>query len=333
MKVTSLVRGWALLPQHISPTVYSYGRLCISGASKLSEVCTWRSYLVEFRGSAPSFRFAELNDAAISAVGPAWSATDVIDYTAVVSDTQSAVPVCCYVKFPNDAVAQAVAQRCSLVRRILQVWGDGTTPLEALADAEKHFEERVDPVITAGTGKGTWRMKFERFGKEGRSGMTDQERRDLLTQLAPIGLKFKGRVDLKSPEHHLVYLEDWHTYHDELHALIAQIKTQRLQAVTGGLDSSHSTHADSPDVVALRKLKYKPLRCIIGRVVGEGPAVVTRYDLRNRPFIGTTSMNPLSAYLSANAARVTAGQRVLDPFCGTGSLLVAAASLGEHNGQ
>ena len=39
-------------------------------------------------------------------------------------------------------------------------------------------------------------------------------------------------------------------------------------------------------------------------------------------------MNALSAHLCANAARIEAGQTVLDPFCGTGSLLIAAAHLG-----
>jgi len=43
---------------------------------------------------------------------------------------------------------------------------------------------------------------------------------------------------------------------------------------------------------------------------------------------GTTSMNALSAHLCANAAHIEAGQMVLDPFCGTGSLLIAAAHLG-----
>ena len=39
-------------------------------------------------------------------------------------------------------------------------------------------------------------------------------------------------------------------------------------------------------------------------------------------------MNALSAHLCANAAHIEAGQMVLDPFCGTGSLLIAAAYLG-----
>ena len=39
-------------------------------------------------------------------------------------------------------------------------------------------------------------------------------------------------------------------------------------------------------------------------------------------------MDSVSAHLTANAGRVSKGDLVLDPFCGTGSLLLAAASLG-----
>lgn len=54
------------------------------------------------------------------------------------------------------------------------------------------------------------------------------------------------------------------------------------------------------------------------------------YDLKRRPYIGTTSMPPEEALLMSNLARVQRGQLVYDPFCGTGSLLVAAANYGAH---
>lgn len=62
--------------------------------------------------------------------------------------------------------------------------------------------------------------------------------------------------------------------------------------------------------------------------IAVGPSIVGIFDLKSRPFIGTTSMNALFAHIAANAANVQVGQRVLDPFCGTGSLLLAAAYLG-----
>jgi tRNA (guanine10-N2)-methyltransferase len=82
------------------------------------------------------------------------------------------------------------------------------------------------------------------------------------------------------------------------------------------------------DAHAAEELVYQPLRYFFGRVVAEGPGIVNDFALSTRPFVGTTAMNALCAHLSANAAQVLPGQCVLDPFCGTGSLLVAAAYLG-----
>lgn len=59
-------------------------------------------------------------------------------------------------------------------------------------------------------------------------------------------------------------------------------------------------------------------------------AVLGRYDLKKRPYIGTTSMPPEESTLLANMALVRPGQLAYDPFCGTGSLLVAAAHCGAH---
>lgn len=58
--------------------------------------------------------------------------------------------------------------------------------------------------------------------------------------------------------------------------------------------------------------------------------MLRKYDLKRRPYIGTTSMPPEESILMANLAAVVPGHLVYDPFCGTGSLLVAAAHCGAH---
>lgn len=57
---------------------------------------------------------------------------------------------------------------------------------------------------------------------------------------------------------------------------------------------------------------------------------LSKYDLRKRPYIGTTSMPPEESVVMANMCRIKPGDLVYDPFCGTGSLLVAAAHFGAH---
>lgn len=51
-------------------------------------------------------------------------------------------------------------------------------------------------------------------------------------------------------------------------------------------------------------------------------------SLKTRKFIGNTSMDPQLSVLMANQALVEPGHLVLDPFVGTGSLLVPAAKFG-----
>lgn len=58
--------------------------------------------------------------------------------------------------------------------------------------------------------------------------------------------------------------------------------------------------------------------------------LLSKYDLRKRPYIGTTSMPPEESIVMANMCRIKPGELVYDPFCGTGSLLVAAAHFGAH---
>lgn len=51
-------------------------------------------------------------------------------------------------------------------------------------------------------------------------------------------------------------------------------------------------------------------------------------SLKTRKFIGNTSMDPTLSVLMANQAMVSNGDLVLDPFVGSGSLLVPAAKFG-----
>jgi len=63
--------------------------------------------------------------------------------------------------------------------------------------------------------------------------------------------------------------------------------------------------------------------------VGEGQREkITKLSIKKRKYIGNTTMDPQLSLLMANLGKVNAGRLVLDPFVGTGSLLVAAAEFG-----
>ena len=53
----------------------------------------------------------------------------------------------------------------------------------------------------------------------------------------------------------------------------------------------------------------------------------SKYDLKSRPYLGPTSTSHELAFLMANQAEIKEGDIVLDPFAGTGSILIACSAL------
>ena len=72
-----------------------------------------------------------------------------------------------------------------------------------------------------------------------------------------------------------------------------------------------------------------PRRVFLGRLVGGGNrAAVTKYDLKKRHYLSTTSMDAEVALVAANMVHAQPGKLICDPFVGTASLLVACAHFG-----
>lgn len=71
------------------------------------------------------------------------------------------------------------------------------------------------------------------------------------------------------------------------------------------------------------------LSCALGLKVGDGARdTANTYDLKRRPYIGTTSMDAALSLVTANLALAAPARLCLDPFVGTGSFLLAAAHFG-----
>lgn len=66
----------------------------------------------------------------------------------------------------------------------------------------------------------------------------------------------------------------------------------------------------------------------LGRLLARSPALPARFDLKQRPYISTTSMAADLALLTANLALAAPGKLFYDPFAGTGSFPLASAAFG-----
>ncbi|KAE9420161.1 hypothetical protein Angca_008914, partial [Angiostrongylus cantonensis] len=75
----------------------------------------------------------------------------------------------------------------------------------------------------------------------------------------------------------------------------------------------------------------EPNRLFFCRLICHGQAKLkTLYDIKRRLYIGNTTMDPELAFIQSNASSVRADDLVLDPFMGTGGLLLSAAEFGAY---
>ncbi|RMC13026.1 hypothetical protein DUI87_10556 [Hirundo rustica rustica] len=106
-------------------------------------------------------------------------------------------------------------------------------------------------------------------------------------------LPFKGKVNLKNPEHIFWILEDY------------------------GMNPN-----DVPE---------EPMHLYFGRWIADGQReLIESYSVKKRHFIGNTSMDACLSFIMANHGRVKPNDIVYDPFVGTGGLLISSAHFGAY---
>jgi tRNA G10 N-methylase Trm11 len=299
------------------------------------------THLIEFRGrdSFSNFRLDELED-----VLSCYHAEEggrfkyKLDIEPVIKDVDavSKYPICGYVSFPNEDVAREVAMKCSQVRSVIEVWGDAPNLQETCRQVEDVSTKWIQEVYSgnAHSSSDSWRVIFRRFGKGGKSGLDCKGKTDLLENHFFDSLdQFPTNVDLTdSATHTMIYLENWSTY--QAHLMEQKDRRLRKSQIDASFEDDVVQETSIDAAVAHAKdsmdTKYRPSRYLFGRVIATNENVGDRYDVKKRPFIGTTTMDAISSHIAANAARIRQHDVVLDPFCGTGSLLISAAALGAN---
>ncbi|XP_023318558.1 tRNA (guanine(10)-N2)-methyltransferase homolog [Trichogramma pretiosum] len=106
-------------------------------------------------------------------------------------------------------------------------------------------------------------------------------------------LPYKGTVSLKDPDKILYYIEYY------------------------GLDANN--------------VPEKPENVFFGRWITDGQRnLMKELSLKQRKFIGNTSMDPQLSVIMVNQTKAKEGDIILDPFVGTGSVLISAAKFGAY---
>ncbi|XP_021713615.1 tRNA (guanine(10)-N2)-methyltransferase homolog [Chenopodium quinoa] len=189
-----------------------------------------------------------------------------------------------FVNIPSEDIARNIAKRSILVKGMYEIWGEGTS-YEQLEEAVNAYpDERKLPYLTS---ENTFKINIDSFGKT----FSTQEQKELLQRLAFI--PFKGRVDLRNPDHNFWFIE---------------------------IDKYEANNGLPPIVEK---------RIFFGREIGAADRkLLPTYQLKSRVYIGPTAMDAEMAFLMANQGLAAPGKFVYDPFVGTGSILVAAAHFG-----
>jgi len=204
----------------------------------------------------------------------------------------------------GEAMARKICERSVLIRAVLEVWATGPTYTEAVqlavADGEASREKRRHWVAPPNK----FQIRVAAFGKS----LTMDDKKVTLDLLKPL---FDGDeiADLHSPDTVLWAFEE-HEHQTEC-----------------------KTHLGPRTSV--------PQRCFFCRQVAGGRNIdrkltsgekpyYKRYDLSDRAVLGPTTMDNEIAFIMANCGQVRQGQTALEPFCGTGGLMIPLAHFGAH---
>jgi tRNA (guanine10-N2)-methyltransferase len=204
--------------------------------------------------------------------------------------------VFCYANFRSVEEACAVARQCILVRAIFVPLGHGRDYIQCVQSlSEMRAGEACLDMMADGDLKKSLSFKcaVEAFGRK----YTMPEQLERMERFHALFERFSGPVRLRNPDSEFWIIED------------------AFPATGHKSDSAHGN----------------PRQIFLGRKVTDGAAHLGHeFHLSRRCYIGPTSMDAELAFVMANMAHVRPGSLILDPFCGTGSVLVSCARLGAH---
>lgn len=198
-------------------------------------------------------------------------------------------------RLPDNLTASEwaeVAVRCIGCKGVFQILGEGDTLEYCIQKVGCLSDEQILSLI-----QGSWSMQVKMLGRSDRLHPT--ERRDRVESFRDVlGVLVKRKVQLNNPDHELVLLEDCRS-----------------------LESAPNAGQPQPPHHVYLLLKVSSLSSHTVRELAEWS------DVKKRAFIGTTTMPADRALLMSNLGVVTGGRTILDPFCGSGGLLLSSALL------
>ncbi|XP_021195562.3 tRNA (guanine(10)-N2)-methyltransferase homolog [Helicoverpa armigera] len=256
----------------------------------------WRRYLVWFAQEHVDFRHAEMQ-----------SIISLLNIPVRFVEKPCVQKPYWIVELPSEDCARKIASRSVLMKNCIELWSRARTEAQLHANLKNSLKNSTGSWIVGENSNGISdtsvcpKELIESICTPKRSYKVEVETfckhftmKEKVEKIETFSyLPLEGPVKLKNPDVTLAYLEFY------------------------GVDPN-----DVPE---------KPYDVFFGKWIADGQRdLIQVHSLKKRQFIGNTSMDAQLAIIMANQAQVKVGDMVLDPFVGSGSLLVAAAHFGAY---
>lgn len=204
----------------------------------------------------------------------------------------------------------SILSRCILVRSVIELWGVGTTIENCVSCSKQWKESSVGSEIFGKHSviSKSWKLTIHTLGTT----YTRQEQEEM--RLKFNFFDFRGTVKMKEPSNEYIMIREV-----ELNSLGSALYPRQ------DCDKKRIPENEA----------RPPLGVYFGRILGQGRATkgrgdVERYSLKKRTYLGPTSMDAELSFIMSNLGQVEKGKYVMDPFVGTGSILLSCAIRGGY---
>jgi tRNA (guanine10-N2)-methyltransferase len=208
-----------------------------------------------------------------------------------------------------------ILHKCTLVKTVMELWAVSTVSLEECAkqshqwiSSQNGFQKSTLLPMLQHPGC-SWKFSVHTLGTT----FTREEHDQMRMQFKPTLDNFPGKVQLRQPDQELL--------------LIREIELD-------GMGGPLPIHKNSGDATSPTQHCTEALAYYFGRILG-GPRLekkrgMEQYCLKNRPYLGPTSMDATLSFVMTSLGLVKSGSIVYDPFVGTGSILLSCALRGAY---
>mmetsp|Transcript_9637 Transcript_9637/g.10989 ORF Transcript_9637/g.10989 Transcript_9637/m.10989 type:complete len:540 (-) Transcript_9637:427-2046(-) len=203
-----------------------------------------------------------------------------------------------------------IISRCILVRSVIELWGVGKTLSDCVACSKKWNESSIGKEIfekNSGIDK-SWKITIHTLGTK----YTRLEQDNMRLRFR--FFDFKGQVKMEDPTNEFIMIRE-----AEIDVLGNVVHPQQ----------------DCNKKIIQENVARPPIGVYFGRILGQGRLVKGRgameqYSLKRRAYLGPTSMDAELSFIMTNFGQVEKGKCVIDPFVGTGSILLSCAIRGAY---